>query len=293
MAVRRIGGRRPSEVRAAFRRAVRRQIRVAEGLSRRDLRTILAAFDELDDRLVRQIAITGIDPGRVQQLRDAARREVGYLSDRLARELDESQQRAARAGVQLVTEPLGEISPGLGVSPSIGLPPELASVASQFSADLIGLNSGGLASQVLKAINTEIGLAAIGGKTSSQAIAAISQALGSGGEFTARAHAIYRTEVLRVHSMASQAAMVKSQELVPTLRKAWLWSGISRATHEEAGRRYDEANAIPVDEPFMVDGEPLMYPRDPAGSPRNTVNCGCQSIPVVPDFGKAVDRAAA
>ena len=33
--------------------------------------------------------------------------------------------------------------------------------------------------------------------------------------------------------------------------------------------------SIPVDEPFDVDGEPMMYPHDPSGSAFNVVNCRC------------------
>jgi hypothetical protein len=42
---------------------------------------------------------------------------------------------------------------------------------------------------------------------------------------------------------------------------------------------YNGAVIRNVDEPFDVGGEKLMYPRDPAGSPGNTINCSCYTVP--------------
>jgi hypothetical protein len=38
---------------------------------------------------------------------------------------------------------------------------------------------------------------------------------------------------------------------------------------------------VPVDKPFQVMGEDLMYPGDPAGSPENIINCVCAMSPVI------------
>ena len=63
---------------------------------------------------------------------------------------------------------------------------------------------------------------------------------------------------------------------------AWLTShgGNVRFAHEEAEENYGPDNPIPVDEPFTVDGESLMHPGDPAGSPGNVINCHCIEIAV-------------
>ena len=64
--------------------------------------------------------------------------------------------------------------------------------------------------------------------------------------------------------------------------KSWLTSGNAnvRAAHQVAGEEYGPDNAIPVDEPFIVDGEELMFPGDDAGSAGNVINCHCISIAV-------------
>jgi hypothetical protein len=63
--------------------------------------------------------------------------------------------------------------------------------------------------------------------------------------------------------------------------KSWLSShGPNvREAHADAEDRYEES-PIPVDEPFMVDGEELMYPGDPDGSAGNVINCQCVSLAV-------------
>jgi hypothetical protein len=43
---------------------------------------------------------------------------------------------------------------------------------------------------------------------------------------------------------------------------------------------------VPIDQPFPVGDPPLMYPHDPNGSPGDTINCGCISVPVADAEGE-------
>jgi len=63
--------------------------------------------------------------------------------------------------------------------------------------------------------------------------------------------------------------------------KAWLSSHgpTVREAHAEAEDQY-EAEPIPIDEPFVVGGEELSFPCDPAGSPDNIINCQCRILAV-------------
>ena len=72
--------------------------------------------------------------------------------------------------------------------------------------------------------------------------------------------------------------------------KSWITSGDSqvRDAHTQAGIRY--AAGIPLDVPFDVAGEMLMYPGDPAGSAANIINCRCLEI-ARRAAGKAFDSA--
>lgn len=54
--------------------------------------------------------------------------------------------------------------------------------------------------------------------------------------------------------------------------KTWVTQGDERVRdwHEDA-----DGQEVPVDQPFDVGGESLMYPGDPDGSPGNVINCRC------------------
>jgi hypothetical protein len=64
--------------------------------------------------------------------------------------------------------------------------------------------------------------------------------------------------------------------------KAWLTSGLPniRPAHLQAGLDYPSDRGIPIDEPFIVDGEELDHPGDEEGSAGNVINCHCISIAV-------------
>ena len=71
-------------------------------------------------------------------------------------------------------------------------------------------------------------------------------------------------------------------------KKGWLTSGDPdvRDAHVTAGSQY--AAGIAIDIPFIVAGESLMYPGDPAGSAGNIINCRCCEI-AISSAGKAYD----
>ena len=102
---------------------------------------------------------------------------------------------------------------------------------------------------------------------------------------------IAQTETSAAYGTGRQEAMVKAGVQF----KAWLTSGNAnvREAHQLAGLTYPADGGIPVDQPFIVDGEELMHPGDSTGSAGNVINCHCVSIPVVePEELKARDRAA-
>lgn len=61
--------------------------------------------------------------------------------------------------------------------------------------------------------------------------------------------------------------------------------GRVREWHSDADSDYGaESQAIPMDEPFIVMGEKMMYPGDRAGSPENVYNCRCALLTKVVGF---------
>lgn len=92
---------------------------------------------------------------------------------------------------------------------------------------------------------------------------------------------IAKTETFDVLNMSSRDQVMKEvEEYGGEPYKYWQHSGNAngRPSHILAGETYSEANAIPMDEPFIVDGESLQYPHDPSGSAGNNVNCGCIAV---------------
>jgi uncharacterized protein with gpF-like domain len=70
--------------------------------------------------------------------------------------------------------------------------------------------------------------------------------------------------------------------------KQWLTSGNAnvRPAHQAAN-----GQVVPVEEPFIVDGEELMNPGDSSGSPGNVINCHCVAIPIAADPAAADNPA--
>ena len=109
------------------------------------------------------------------------------------------------------------------------------------------------------------------------------------GPVQSRAETVWRTETLRVESEAAQTRMDQWEKKRPGLLKTWKAAsdGNTRPTHVEAGRRYaigGDPGPIPTDEPYIVGGERLMYPRDPSGAAGETINCRCSSRPYRPQW---------
>ena len=96
----------------------------------------------------------------------------------------------------------------------------------------------------------------------------------------ARAETITMTEAGRVLEAASQARKVAAASVVPGLQKQWYYGHSPRQPRPAHLAAHGQVRD--VDKPFDVGGEKLMYPKDPAGSARNTIRCGCTSLPYHP-----------
>ncbi len=133
--------------------------------------------------------------------------------------------------------------------------------------------------------NTQLGLIMLGVKTPSEAAAEVGRITG---RTRRRARTIIRTELGRAYSTAGQERMQQARAAGLDIRKQWRRSSKlhSRPAHDAA-----DGQVRPVDEPFIVGGERLLYPRDPSAPPAETINCGCQSLPYMASWA-ARDRIA-
>ena len=90
---------------------------------------------------------------------------------------------------------------------------------------------------------------------------------------------ISRTETQSTYNQSKFETMMQSKAVTG---KRWKSSGRSnsRRAHKKAN-----GQTVAVEEPFIVDGEKLMYPGDPDGSVDNIVNCACTMLPDI-RFGR-------
>lgn len=92
-----------------------------------------------------------------------------------------------------------------------------------------------------------------------------------------RSERIARTEVIGASNFGSLEA-AKATGL--PMKKEWLTTDDGRERPEHsAGAGIED---VPIDSPFIVAGEELMYPGDPSGSPGNVINCRC-AVAYIPD----------
>ena len=161
-----------------------------------------------------------------------------------------------------------------------GSSPELLRLATAYSADLIGLGTGGLTGRMLKNVNDVVRLAALGASPDAFSTASlINRALGGPLRWSYEAERIYTTEVLRIHAMGLQASGEAVNEMIPT-DKVWKWSTIRRKEHARIdGQRRPMTGKFSV--PLRKGGTVLMkHPRDPAAAhqPSAVINCGCTML---------------
>jgi len=156
-------------------------------------------------------------------------------------------------------------------------------VVQGYTADLIG----GLTHDMSARINAAIQRAYLGGSNLQQLVEQIGTTL-EGGKFSGlfsqvgeRAMSIATNEIMRVHSLASVARIGDLATRHPGLKKRW--KHIPVAMVPRIGHLLADGQDRDPGEPFLVEGEELMYPRDPSGSAENTINCHCLVIPHLDD----------
>lgn len=214
----------------------------------------------------------------LKELQRSVDQRIASLERRLRDEIAPKIQAAIETGQRSVQEPAAIF--GVNV-PLIAIPQNLVDVVQGFTADLIKR----ISDETRSRINADIAAAVLRGDSILDAARRIGRSLGQrGSTFGAvsnRAETIARTEILRAYSVAQQASLRQIADYVPKLKKQWLATLDDRVRPEH---RQAHGQIRDWDEPFKVDGEELMYPRDPGGSPGNTINCRCVAVPVLPEI---------
>jgi hypothetical protein len=241
---------------------------------------VMELLEEARKRIVGEIS--NIDPQSFQaaQMRMLSReidRAMEEFRKEFSQTVEAAQKDAFHLGEVSMDQPLD--AAGLPTPSFAGVSKSALAIAQGYTADLIS----GLTKDAAAKLNAAIQRAFLGGQSLTDIIAQVGRAIG-GDKFTglfspigARAETVALNEILRVHSIAGQARLEDLAQSVPGVKKQWVHvmaARIPRFSHIRASGQIRE-----VGEPFDVDGEELMYPRDPNGSPENTINCHCVLVP--------------
>ncbi len=207
---------------------------------------------------------------KVQKSIEGAMAEIGeQMGSRSVKRLDA----AHKIGVDLVDQPLE--AGGLRIAAVL---PEVDTQQLAAMKTFTITRMKDVTAEIATKVRSQIGLVMIGAQTPGDAVSGVAAAVKSG---RGRAITITRTEMGRAFSAATQARQEQAAEVLPGMKKQWRRSGktFSRTAHDLA-----DGQIVEVNEPFMINGVPLMYPRDPAGPPAETINCGCVQLPVMEDW---------
>jgi hypothetical protein len=241
---------------------------------------VMTLLEEARKRIVGDIS--NVDPAsfRGAQLRMLAKQidqAIAKFGTEFSDYVNSAQDDAFQLGEISIGQPLD--AAGLATPSFAGVSESALSIAQGYTADLISRLSKDAAAK----LNAAIQRAFLGGQSVSDIIAQVGRAI-SGEKFTGlfgpigdRAETIALNEILRVHSIAGQARLEDLQGSVPGVKKQWVHIMASRKPR--LGHIHASGQVQEVGDPFEVDGEELMHPRDPNGSPENTINCHCLLAP--------------
>jgi hypothetical protein len=274
--------------RAQYEARIRELVAQARTSDRQAATAARQALAQAHDDLLREIARLPSDASsysryQLTELRRATERAMDDFDRRLASTIQSAQASTYGTNGEGVDRILRD---AIGAPPSLlGLDPNRLLIAQGYTADLVT----NLSNEARTRLNATLSRAFLGGQSVTDIIKDIGRAVDGGqfGVISRRAETIYRTEVLRVGSMATQARLEQAVANGIPAKKMWVHAGTPvrvRMYHLGINRA-----VVDVDETFAgsgPNGEDLMYPRDPGGAAADTVNCGCQIFPWVEGFEK-------
>ena len=258
--------------------------RAAEALSPLAQRRIKELLDQANQQILADLAQSKVDSyssARLQALKAQIDRVMAEFAQQAASSVSDMELKAyERTAVQIdATVAAGTAT--LAVHPVVDR--ALVQVVQGYTADLIS----GLSRDASAKINAAIQRGAMGGSNLRQLVEQIGTVLEDGkfsGLFSQvgeRAMTIATNEIMRVQSLASVARINALAEHHPGLMKRWKHIPVARVPR--ISHLLADNQVRKPDEPFLVEGEELMYPRDPNGSAENTINCHCLVQPYLSD----------
>lgn len=270
-------------------------IRQAKALTPEARQAVLALLADCSKEVLGDIART--DPGsytsaRLHAVKAEIDRAMQDFAGQASAQIGQVQLKAYTTAAVTVDAAIAVGTGSVMIQPIIDR--HMLSVVQGYTADLIT----GISQETGSKINAAIQRAYLGRSSLSQLIDQVGSAL-EGGEFSGlfgpmgnRALGIATNETMRVHSLASMSRITDLAERHDGISKQWRHIPVARIPR--VSHLLASGQVKPADEPFRVGGEALMYPRDPAGSPENTIGCSCLLMPYLdPKLLKPTDQERA
>lgn len=260
-------------------------IKKAETMQDDQVATAIRQLNIARKKIAATIAETDWQLYYLPQMKAAVEDAMAEFAAKYGRDLKTEQNNFWEFGQEMVDAPLKTVGV-FAVLPSIDTTVLIA--MQNYSAALVE----SLGADAAGKIYNEIAMGLMGQKSPYEVMKAVGTNIKNKSVFNslaARAETITRQECGRILEAASQARMEEASKLVPGLQKQWMHgtSRVPRLSHLAAAGQVRD-----VDKPFDVGGERLMYPRDPAGSPGNTINCSCYTVPYMAGWSEKEQKAA-
>jgi hypothetical protein len=260
-----------------FAAKIKELVRQAQVMEDDAVGRVIALLEDTRKEVIAQITSASTDWQAYQlpRLKAAIEKEIRNFQVMGSNNLASIQTEFWKYGANMVDLPLQAIG-FTRLLPSID--PALLGILQDYSADLVT----GLTNDAIKKVNGELARALLGQKTPFEAMKAIGMNLDSPSVFRSiakRAEVITRTEGSRCLEAAHQARREKAAGVIPGLKKVWRHSLYVKNPRE--GHLDAVGQTVDYDKPFKISPtiggviEDLMWPKDPAGSPENTINCDC------------------
>lgn len=275
----------PQQIKA-YERKLKQLVKKADALDDIAVRRVMRILRDARGRVAAALVdASGFDLFHLNNIMDAITGAFEIFTRQYAIIMTEGQLTAFQTGIDLVDDPL--IAGGLGSR--VAAMPQLGElqlgIMQGFSADLIT----NLEKDALARINTQLQLSMLGEQTPFQAMKAIGRNLKDPSTFrtiAGRAEAITRTEINRVLNLTTEKRQEQAAEVLPRLKKYWLWSGKSRKDHARVDRQTNPdkgGKPIPIKKDFIVGGERAKGPHDPRLSAKQSISCACRSLTHIAD----------
>lgn len=243
-------------------------------------RKILAMLENARREIAAEVASSDWQRHHQPRLLAAIDDHLRRFGEEAARELKADLDKQFAAGQRAIDAKLTDQAIYIGLMPDIS---ESALAAMQTD---LGTRITNLTADAASAIQKDLSLGLLGGKTPFETMEAIGRSLDDAGRFSSiarRAETIVREEFGRVFRAGRQIRLETAARHVSGLKKQWIHAGhpkVPRPTHVALHGVIKN-----IDEPFEVLNEKTgvierpMHPKDPVLSAENTIGCRCEARP--------------